>query len=152
MIEYVFPILMPLAGRMHGVGNRKYFRFISLCIVGACYGYAVYDVTGDLLKCTLAASCAAGVFAMSHTKAIYNPWRFVFKGIGIAIVAAFFMQSIAVLLSSALGWMLTYMLAKKYVGYDACQEWKFFAPKIWTFWGEVGSLFFAALGLVWGMR
>lgn len=150
MIEYTFPVLLPLAGRLHGWGGLKGCKLIAKVMLGSAYAYAVYDCTGNVQDTAVSGVVAALGFSLAHRQGFFDRSQFLIKGAIIASMAAYYMQSPVVLLSSMIGWFLSYEIAKRVVGYDKTQEGKFFATKVWTFWGETVSLFVASLGLIWG--
>lgn len=135
-----YMLLFPIAGRMHGWGGFKGCKLIAKAIVALGFGYAVYVTDNSLEHAAVAGIAAALGFSLPHGAFFKRPYLFALKGAAIAAFTAVYMQSIPLIIGSAAAWGLSYYVAREIVGYDASQEGKFFAPKIWTWWGEVFSL------------
>jgi hypothetical protein len=106
-------------------------------------------VTGDPVHALLAGVVAALAFSMPHRAALLGEHTLFFlKGVGVSVLAAYFMSSPILMVITALGWYLSYDLPQDTVGYGRAQAGRFWAPRIWTWWGEVGSTTIAGVALI----
>jgi len=145
---YTIPFLYLIAGRLHGWGGFTGCKLIAKLIIGLGFGYAVYLTDNSLEHAGVAAIASIVGFSLPHGKFFTKPYLFTLKGAAIAAIPAVYMMSIPLIVGSSLAWGLAYYVSRKTVGYDASQEGKLFAPKIWTFWGEIMSCFLMGIVLV----